>query len=74
MSAGAMTWPLLIERAGARGEDQIGLLIPGGVGVRSTGKQAGTADKLHGHGTGVCHAAVRQKARHGPAPRHEDHR
>jgi hypothetical protein len=41
--------PLLIEQAGACGEDQIRLVGLGGVGIGGTGEQPGTADKLHGH-------------------------
>lgn len=49
--------PLVIERAGARGEDQVILAGPGGVGVRGTRKESGAADEVHGHANGVSHVA-----------------
>ena len=60
--------PLLIEWAGARGEDQVRLVGPGGVGIGGTGEQPGTADELHGHATGVCHAAARRSRHLVPGP------
>ena len=45
--------PLLIERAGASGEDKNAAGSLGSVGIRGTREEPGATDEVHGHAYGV---------------------